>query len=195
MKREAEILRETRETRVELRIDLDGEGKTKLETPIGFLNHMLDQLGFHGGFDLTVKATGDTHIDCHHTVEDIGICLGQALLQALGDRKGIRRYAHAYVPMDETLARAVIDLSGRPDFVFDGQFSTPALGELQTQMIPHFFKSFAIASKSTLHMSILYGQNDHHKCEALFKALARSLRDAVARSDSGSVASTKGWMD
>ena len=148
--RSATIQRKTKETSIDLELNLDGSGQFAVQTGIGFLNHMLEQWAFHGLFDLRVQCVGDLHIDSHHTTEDVAITLGQAFLQALGEKKGIRRYAHAYVPMDESLLRVALDLSGRPDFVFQGDFSTSMLGSLQTQMIVHFFKSFALADRSTM---------------------------------------------
>ena len=193
--RTASIERKTRETVVRVKLNLDGEGTSETNTGIGFLNHMLDQLAFHGLMDLTVSCEGDLHIDSHHTTEDIGIALGQALKEALGEKKGIRRYGHAYIPMDEALLRAVLDCSGRPDFVFNGEFGRYNLGELDTQMIPHFFKSLAFNCGLTLHLSILYGSNDHHKCEELFKAFARALSDAVTLDPRRmGVSSTKGTL-
>ena len=193
--RTASIERKTRETLVRVKLNLDGEGTSETNTRIGFLDHMLDQLAFHGLMDLAVSCEGDLHIDSHHTTEDIGIVLGQALKEALGEKKGIRRYGHAYIPMDEALLRAVLDCSGRPDFVFNGQFGRYNLGDLDTQMIPHFFKSLAFNCGLTLHLSILYGSNDHHKCEGLFKALARALSDAVTLDPRRmGVSSTKGTL-
>jgi len=156
---------------------------------------MLDQLTFHGLLDLEVRCKGDLHIDGHHSTEDTALALGQAIREALGDKQGIQRFGHAYVPMDEALLRCVIDLSGRPEFVFQGEFTQPAIGEWDTQLIPHFFKSFALTSASTLHLAILYGSNDHHQCEGLFKALARALRQAVERDPRRqTVTSTKGTL-
>ncbi len=194
--RTASIERKTRETLVRVKLNLDGEGTSETNTGIGFLDHMLDQLAFHGLMDLAVSCEGDLHIDSHHTTEDIGIALGQALKEALlGEKKGIRRYGHAYIPMDEALLRAVLDCSGRPDFVFNGEFGRYNLGDLDTQMIPHFFKSLAFNCGLTLHLSILYGSNDHHKCEGLFKAFARALSDAVTLDPRRmGVSSTKGTL-
>ena len=193
--RSASIERKTRETLVRVKLNLDGEGTSETNTGIGFLDHMLDQLAFHGLMDLAVSCEGDLHIDSHHTIEDIGIALGQALKEALGEKKGIRRYGHAYIPMDEALLRAVLDSSGRPDFVFNGEFGRYNLGDLDTQMIPHFFKSLAFNCGLTLHLSILYGSNDHHKCEGLFKAFARAFSDAVALDQRRmGVSSTKGTL-
>ena len=193
--RTASIERKTRETLVKVKLNLDGEGTSETNTGIGFLDHMLDQLAFHGLMDLAVSCEGDLHIDSHHTTEDIGIALGQALKEALCEKKGIRRYGHAYIPMDEALLRAVLDCSGRPDFVFNGEFGRYNLGDLDTQMIPHFFKSLAFNCGLTLHLSILYGSNDHHKCEGLFKAFARALSDAVTFDPRRmGVSSTKGTL-
>ena len=193
--RTASIERKTRETLVKVKLNLDGEGTSETNTGIGFLDHKLDQLAFHGLMDLAVSCEGDLHIDSHHTTEDIGIALGQALKEALGEKKGIRRYGHAYIPMDEALLRAVLDCSGRPDFVFNGEFGRYNLGDLDTQMIPHFFKSLAFNCGLTLHLSILYGSNDHHKCEGLFKAFARALSDAVTLDPRRlGVSSTKGTL-
>jgi len=193
--RTAIIERKTRETLVKVKLNLDGEGTSETNTGIGFLDHMLDQLAFHGLMDLAVSCEGDLHIDSHHSTEDIGIALGQALKEALGEKKGIRRYGHAYIPMDEALLRAVLDCSGRPDFVFNGEFGRYNLGDLDTQMIPHFFKSLAFNCGLTLHLSILYGSNDHHKCEGLFKAFARAFSDAVTLDPRRmGVSSTKGTL-
>ena len=193
--RTANIERKTRETLVRVKLNLDGEGTSETNTGIGFLDHMLDQLAFHGLMDLAVSCEGDLHIDSHHTTEDIGIALGQALKEALGEKKGIRRYGHAYIPMDEALLRAVLDCSVRPDFVFNGEFGRYNLGDLDTQMIPHFFKSMAFNCGITLHLSILYGSNDHHKCEGLFKAFARAFSDAVTLDPRRmGVSSTKGTL-
>ena len=193
--RTASIERKTRETLVKVKLNLDGEGTSVTNTGIGFLDHMLDQLAFHGLMDLEVSCEGDLHIDSHHTTEDIGIALGQALKEALGEKKGIRRYGHAYIPMDEALLRAVLDCSGRPDFVFNGEFGRYNLGDLDTQMIPHFFKSLAFNCGLTLHLSILYGSNDHHKCEGLFKAFARAFSVAVSLDPRRKgVSSTKGTL-
>ena len=178
--RSAIVERKTKETSVLVRLNLDGEGRSKIKTGIEFFDHMLEQLAFHGLLDLEIECEGDLHIDSHHSIEDIGIAIGQAFKEALGEKTGIRRYGHAYIPMDESLLRAVLDFSGRPEFVFNGQFGRYNLGNLDTQMIPHFFKSLAFNCGLTLHLSILDGSNDHHKCEGLFKAFARALSDAIA---------------
>ena len=193
--RSAIVERKTKETLVLVRLNLDGEGRSKIKTGIEFLDHMLEQLAFHGLLDLEIECEGDLHIDSHHSIEDIGIAIGQAFKEALGEKTGIRRYGHAYIPMDESLLRAVLDFSGRPEFVFNGQFGRYNLGNLDTQMIPHFFKSLAFNCGLTLHLSILDGSNDHHKCEGLFKAFARALSDAIALDPRRmGVSSTKGTL-
>ena len=194
-KRVAKIERITNETKIKLELNLDGSGKTEIKTGIGFLDHMLNLWAFHGLFDLKIKCSGDLEIDAHHTTEDIAIVLGSALAKAVGEKKGIYRYGHAYVPMDEALIRAALDLSGRSEFVFSGEFSQQTIGQLDTQMITHFFRSLAMSSGMTLHMVILYGVNDHHKCEGLFKALGRALRVAVELDPRRTeVVSTKGTL-
>lgn len=187
--------RVTRETRVTVRLNLDGSGQYANQSGIGFLDHMLDLLARHGGFDLEVTCAGDLHIDDHHTAEDVGITLGKAFAAALGDKAYIARYGHAYVPMDESLARAVVDLSGRYAFHLDATFSRPTVGDLSTEMVGHFWSSFAEQVRCNLHMTLLYGENAHHQVEALFKATARALRAAAARDAShGEVLSTKGVL-
>jgi imidazoleglycerol-phosphate dehydratase len=194
-KRVAKIERKTKETAIKLELNLDGTGKTDIKSGIGFLDHMLDLWAFHGMFDLKLKCDGDLEIDTHHTTEDIALALGSALAEAVGEKKGISRYGHSYVPMDEALIRAALDLSGRPEFVFHGEFTQPTIGYLDTQMITHFFKSLAVSSKMTLHLSILYGINDHHKCEGMFKSVGRALRAAVeADPRRKDVVSTKGTL-
>ena len=178
-KRIVKIERETKETKIKLELNLEGSGISDVKTGIGFLDHMLDLWTFHGLFNLKLTCKGDLEIDTHHTTEDIAIALGNALDKALGEKKGIVRYGFSYVPMDEALLRVALDLSGRPEFFFSGEFIQSSIGNLDTQMIRHFFKSLAMSSRMTLHMSILYGINDHHKCEGLFKALGRALRQAV----------------
>jgi imidazoleglycerol-phosphate dehydratase len=194
--RTAEIRRETRETSIEVSLDVDGTGRANIATGIGFLDHMLDSLARHSRFDLTVKATGDLHIDAHHTAEDVAIVLGQALDQALGDKRGLRRFADATVPLDEALVQAVVDLSGRGVAVVDLPFRGEMIGTLPTEMVPHFLKSFAVEGRLTLHVRLLHGENDHHKAEATFKALARCL-DIATRVDpriASQVPSTKGSL-
>ena len=193
--RTAQIERATRETAVTLVLNLDGRGQADVDTGIGFLDHMLVLLAGHGLFDLSVKTDGDLHIDEHHTAEDTFICLGKAFDQALGDRRGIVRTAHSYVPMDETLARVVVDLGGRPYCVFDAEFATPWVGGLGTDLVFHLFETLAFHARMNLHAQVLYGRNDHHRVEALFKALARSL-DAATQIDprQRDVPSTKGTL-
>ncbi|MBI1299206.1 imidazoleglycerol-phosphate dehydratase HisB [bacterium] len=194
-RRSATIERKTKETQIELSLTVDGTGRIDVDTGIGFVDHMLTLFAGHGLFDLTVKATGDLHIDEHHTAEDVFICLGKALDQALGDRRSIVRTAHSYVPMDEALGLVAVDLGGRPYSVFDAEFVTPRLGQLGTDMLFHLFESLAIHGRMNLHAKILYGRNDHHKSEALFKALARAL-DAATQIDPrrAGVPSTKGTL-
>ena len=195
MARTATLEYATKETRTHLTVNLDGTGQAKIDTGIGFFDHMLEQLVFHGLLDLELNCQGDLKVDAHHTVEDVGIALGRALDQALGPRTGIRRYGHSYVPMDETLARTVLDFSGRPEFHFQGGFTAPAIGALDAQMITHFFKSLAVAGRLTLHMALLYGENDHHKAEGLFKSCGRALADAVTLdARRAGVSSTKGVL-
>ena len=194
--RAAEISRQTRETQIKIRLDVDGTGKHEISTGVGFLDHMLTHLAVHGVFDLTVQATGDVHIDVHHTVEDVALVLGQAFDQALGDRKGIVRVGDCFVPMDETLAHVAVDLSGRPYAVVQVEWHTPYVGNIPTTLFPHFLESFAVTSRSNLHGRVLYGRDDHHQAEALFKALARAL-DAASQVDprrGGAIPSTKGTL-
>jgi len=180
-KRSARVQRKTKETRIALDLDLDGRGGAEIESPVGFLNHMLALLARHAGFDLAVKAAGDTEVDPHHTVEDIGICLGQALAEALGSKEGIARFGCASVPMDEALAQVSLDLSGRPYLVYQVEFPGERVGEFETELVRDFLQAFVTHAKMTLHVRALYGDNDHHIAEAVFKALARALRAAVAR--------------
>ena len=193
--REATVERKTKETQISLYLNVDGQGKANVDTGIGFLDHMITLLATHGLFDITIEAHGDLQVDDHHTAEDVFICLGRALDQALGSRIGIVRTAHAYVPMDEALARVAIDLGGRPYCIFEANFVTPKVGSLGTDLIFHLFETFAIHARMNLHAHILYGRNDHHKVEALFKALARAL-DGATLPDSrrGDVPSTKGTL-
>jgi imidazoleglycerol-phosphate dehydratase len=177
--RHATVRRETSETQIVVELDLDGTGRYDIATGIGFLDHMLEQLSRHSLIDLTVKAQGDLHIDQHHTVEDAGLAIGEALAKALGDKRGIRRYADALSPMDETLTRVAIDISGRPFLVWKTQFSQKRLGEMDTEMFEHWFQSFAQTGGLTLHVETLYGINNHHIAESAFKGLARALREAV----------------
>ncbi len=179
MERKANIKRKTNETDISLNLAVDGDGKSEINTGIGFLDHMLTLFAKHGFFDLYVEASGDLEVDGHHTVEDVGIVLGQAIKNALGEKKSIKRYGTSFVPMDETLAMVSIDLSGRPFLVFDANFSSPGIGNLDTQLIEEFFRAVAFSSGITLHIKILHGKNDHHKAEAIFKAFGRALDDAV----------------
>lgn len=193
--REASVHRLTKETEIDVRLRLDGRGQADIDTGIGMLDHMLEQLARHGGLDLAVKATGDLHVDTHHTIEDIGLAVGKALNDALGDRTGIARMADRTVPLDETLVHVALDLSGRPYAAVGLTFQSPAVGELPTQMIPHLLTSLAHEARLTLHVRQLAGDNDHHIMEAAFKALARALRDAVAIVDApDAVPSTKGTL-
>jgi len=193
--RQAEITRNTKETAIELSLNLDGVGAADINTGIGFYDHMLGHIAHHGKFDLRVAAQGDLHIDAHHTIEDVAICLGRAIDQALGARGGIQRMGAAYVPMDEALARAVIDLSGRPYAVINADFKTPLMGEMPTDLVLHALETIAAQAKMNLHAEVLYGRNDHHKAEALFKAFGRALAAAVAV-DPGrqGIPSTKGTL-
>lgn len=194
--RTAKLERVTSETKVAVSVDLDGTGRYDVATGIGFLDHMLAQLARHGLLDLTVKAEGDLHIDSHHTTEDVGIVIGQAVAQALGERRGIRRYGQALSAMDETLVRVVIDASNRPYLIWKVRFNQPKLGELDTEMVKEWFQAFAQNAGLTLHVETLYGENSHHICEACFKGLARALREAVEVDPrkEGSVPSTKGTL-
>src|SRR6266702_6399334 len=194
--RKASIRRSTKDTDVEVAVDLDGTGVASISPGIGFLDHMLELLARHSRIDLTVKAKGDLHIDHHHTTEDVGIALGQALKQALGDMKGITRYADVHVPMDEALTRVAIDISGRPFLVFKAQFTRPKVGTFDTELVQEWFQAFAMNAGIRLHVATLYGANDHHIAESCFKGLARALRAAFAidpRAKDG-VPSTKGVL-
>ncbi|MBI4189900.1 MAG: imidazoleglycerol-phosphate dehydratase HisB [Betaproteobacteria bacterium] len=177
--RTAEVKRDTKETKIRVKLDLDGSGAGKLDTGIPFLDHMLDQVARHGVFDLEISAKGDLHIDAHHTVEDIGITFGRALAQALGDKQGIRRYGHAYVPLDEALSRVVVDLSGRPGLDFKIDFVRARIGEFDVDLVHEFFQSFVNHAQVTLHVDNLKGDNAHHQAETAFKAFGRALRVAV----------------
>jgi len=177
--REAEISRETLETRIKVSLNLDGQGKSAFETGLPFLEHMLDQVARHGLFDLDVRAQGDLHIDAHHTVEDIGITLGQAMVQALSDKRGIRRYGHAYVPLDEALSRVVIDFSGRPGLEYHAAYPRARVGEFDIDLLHEFFQGFANHAQVTLHIDCLRGDNSHHIAETIFKAFGRAMRMAL----------------
>jgi len=196
MSRRAEVTRNTAETQITVRLDLDGTGKAALSTGIGFFDHMLDQIARHGLFDLAIDAKGDLHIDGHHTVEDVGITLGQAVAKAVGDKKGIRRFGHAYVPLDEALSRVVIDFSGRPGLVMNLPFTSGSIGAFDTQLVHEFFQGFVNHALVTLHIDNLRGDNAHHQCETVFKAFARALRAAVEADPraAGVIPSTKGSL-
>jgi imidazoleglycerol phosphate dehydratase HisB len=193
MTRRAEIKRETTEVTISGHLDLDGTGTSEVKTGLGFLDHMLSTLARHGHFDLTLVASGDTEVDDHHTVEDCAIVLGQALDEALGERAGITRFGYSYAPLDESLSRAVVDLSGRPWPEVSIDFTRDMVGEVATENIIHFLRSFAIEGRMALHIDLIRGENDHHKAESAFKALAIALRTAVSVSESG-VPSTKGTL-
>jgi imidazoleglycerol-phosphate dehydratase len=194
--RTASVTRNTAETQISVRLNLDGTGVAKLATGVPFLDHMLDQVARHGMVDLEIEARGDLHIDAHHTVEDIGIALGQSLAKALGDKKGIRRFGHAYVPLDEALSRIVIDLSGRPGLEFHVPFTRARIGEFDVDLVHEFFQGFVNHALVTLHVDNLRGVNAHHQCETVFKAFARALRMAVEPDPRGvgAVPSTKGSL-
>jgi imidazoleglycerol-phosphate dehydratase len=196
MGRTADVVRETKETQIRVSVDLDGTGKTRVSTGVGFFDHMLDSFGRHGGFDLDIKTKGDLHIDMHHTVEDTGIVLGQAVAKALDGFKGVRRFGHAYIPMDETLTRCTIDLSNRPYLVWKVQFSRPKVGEMDTELFKEFHHAFAMNAGACVHIETLYGENSHHIAESGFKALARALRMAVELDPKthGHAPSTKGVL-
>jgi len=192
----AEVNRDTLETQIRVAINLDGTGQSSFDTGLPFLEHMMDQIAQHGLIDIEISATGDLHIDAHHTVEDLGITLGQALKQALGDKKGIRRYGHAYVPLDEALSRVVIDLSGRPGLSYDIEFSRPLVGGFDVDLFHEFFQGFVNHSLVTLHIDNLKGDNAHHQIETVFKAFGRALRNALELDGRivGKLPSTKGSL-
>ncbi|MGZ3171543.1 MAG: imidazoleglycerol-phosphate dehydratase HisB [Croceibacterium sp.] len=194
--RKGRISRDTSETKILVDVDLDGSGAYDVSTGIGFLDHMVEQFSRHSLIDVTMKVSGDLHVDQHHTTEDSAIALGQAISQALGDKGGIGRYGHAYSPMDETLARVALDISGRPFLVWKANFTQEKLGEWDTELIEHWFHSVAQAAGITLHVQLLYGQNNHHVCEAIFKGFARAMRSAVELDlrKGGAIPSTKGQL-
>jgi len=196
MNRTAEVIRNTAETKITVNLDLDGSGKASLHTGIGFFDHMLDQIARHAMIDLAIEASGDLHVDGHHTVEDVGIAFGQAVRQAVGEKKGIRRYGHAYVPLDEALSRVVIDFSGRPGLVMNVPFKSGMIGTFDSQLTHEFFHGFANHAFVTLHIDNLKGENAHHQAETVFKAFARALRDALELDPRalGTVPSTKGAL-
>jgi imidazoleglycerol-phosphate dehydratase len=194
--RRATITRKTNETEITVNVGLDGAGTARISTGIGFFDHMLDQIARHSGIDLEVEAKGDIHIDMHHTVEDTGIALGQAVREALGELKGIGRYADVHLPMDETLTRVAIDISGRPFLVFRSEFTAPKIGDFDTELVREFFQAFAMNAGITLHIETLYGANSHHIAESCFKGVARALRAAIAIDErrKGEIPSTKGSL-
>jgi imidazoleglycerol-phosphate dehydratase len=194
--RAAEVERNTKETQIRVRLNLDGTGKAALATGIPFLEHMLDQVARHGMLDLEIEAKGDLHIDAHHTVEDIGITLGQAFAKAIGDKSGVRRYGHAYVPLDEAMSRVVIDFSGRPGLIYKVEFTRALIGEFDADLVREFFQGFVNHAQVTLHIDNLRGDNAHHQCETMFKAFARALRMAAEPDPraAGAIPSTKGVL-
>jgi imidazoleglycerol-phosphate dehydratase len=194
--RQAQVTRNTLETQIEVRLNLDGGGTSKLATGVGFFDHMLDQVARHGMLDLEVEAKGDLHIDAHHTVEDVGITLGQAFAKAIGDKKGVRRYGHAYVPLDEALSRVVIDLSGRPGLEYSVDYARWLIGEFDVDLVHEFFQGFVNHALVTLHIDNLKGRNAHHQAETIFKAFGRALRMAAELDPraSGTLPSTKGSL-
>ncbi len=188
------ITRKTKETDIALTLNLDGTGTADIDTGVGFFDHMLTAFAVHSGIDLSVRCDGDIAVDCHHTVEDVGIVMGQAFLQAVGDRAGIARYGHFLLPMDESLAMAAIDISGRAYLVFEAAFKSDQIGAMDTQMVEEFWRAFAMNAAVTLHIKLLYGTNDHHKAEALFKSAAHAVKMAIARQKDRAVLSTKGCL-
>jgi imidazoleglycerol-phosphate dehydratase len=194
MSREATLERRTAETSIRLRLDLDGSGVYDIATGIGFFDHMLSHIARHGRFDMTIAATGDLHVDDHHTVEDVGICLGKAICEALAEKRGIERFGTGFVAMDEALARTVIDLSGRSYFVFHAGFSRDAINGFSLELVNEFFRAVAAEGKMNLHIALLYGANAHHQVEAIFKSFGRALRAAVERTGGDEIPSTKGVL-
>jgi imidazoleglycerol-phosphate dehydratase len=196
MNRKAKISRKTKETSIAVEVNIDGKGKYKIDTGIGFLNHMLEQLSKHSLIDISVKAKGDTHIDLHHTTEDTGIAIGEAISKAAGSRKGIKRYSHALIPMDETLTRVAIDVSNRPYLIWKVDLKVEKLGEMDTELFKEWFQAFSQSAGITLHIENIYGENSHHKIESCFKGLARSLKDAfeIDKRIKSSIPSTKGKL-
>ena len=192
--REATVTRNTRETQITVSVRLDGKGESNISTGIGFFDHMLTALSRHSGISMDIQANGDLYVDGHHTVEDTGIVLGQALNQALGDKSGIARYGSAYIPMDEALSFCALDLSNRPYVVFNGTFTNQMIGQYDACLTEEFFRALAVNAGITLHLDMRYGSNDHHKCEALFKAFAHALKAAIRFNEDGTVLSTKGVL-
>lgn len=192
--RTGEVTRITKETAITAKINLDGSGKPGIDTKIGFFDHMLTALSVHSGIDIQIQIDGDLYVDCHHSIEDAGIVLGQAFAQALGDKSGICRYGSAYIPMDEALGFCALDISGRPFLVFQCDFEVERIGDMDTQMVEEFFRAFAFHAGITLHLKCEYGKNDHHKAEALFKAAAHALKQAVTPLEGKQILSTKGVL-
>lgn len=192
--RESQVKRKTKETDIEIKVTLDGQGKTNIDTGIGFFDHMLTALSVHSGISMDIKVKGDLHVDGHHTVEDTGIVLGKALFEALGDKSGITRYGSAFIPMDESLAFCSLDISNRPFLVFQGSFTNAMIGGYDACLTEEFFRAFAFNAGITLHVNMMYGSNDHHKCEAAFKAVAHALKTAVTPLSEGKILSTKGVL-
>lgn len=189
------VNRKTKETDVNIYLNLYGNGNVNVDTGVGFFDHMLTALGVHAGLDLDIRVTGDLHVDAHHTVEDTGIVLGQAISKALGDKGGIERYGHAFIPMDEALGFCALDISGRPFLSFEAEFSDDKMGQMDTCLVEEFFRALAYNSGITLHLKKLNGKNDHHIAEALFKAFAHALKDALKKTENGEVLSTKGSLN
>ncbi len=194
MNRTAKKKRSTKETKVEIQLTVDGSGKADIATGIGFLDHMLELLAYHGSLDLSVKAQGDLHVDFHHTVEDVGLVIGDCLEEALGDKAGVNRFGTAFVPLDEALARVVVDLSGRPYLSWRVRFTSDRVGDLPTELFQDFFRALSDRARLTLHVESLHGDNNHHIIETVFKGFARSLREAVRRTGGSGVPSTKGTL-
>jgi len=194
--RMASITRNTNETQISVKVDLDGEGRARLSTGVPFLDHMLDQVARHGAIDMEIKAAGDLHIDAHHTVEDVGITLGQAIAKAVGDKRGIVRYGHSYVPLDEALSRVVVDFSGRPGLEYRVKYVRPLVGDFDVDLVHEFFQGFVNHAQVSLHVDNLHGDNAHHQCETIFKAFGRALRMALAPDPRvrGKIPSTKGAL-
>lgn len=192
--RSGEVSRRTKETDIQIKVVLDGEGRAEISTGIGFFDHMLTALSVHSGISMNIKVTGDLHVDGHHTVEDTGIALGQALAQALGDKSGIKRYGTSYIPMDESLSMTSLDISNRPFLVFNAEFTNQSCGGYDLCLTEEFFRAFAFNAGITLHINLLYGSNDHHKCEAIYKSAAHALKEAVSVVENGKTLSTKGVL-
>lgn len=189
-----EVSRITKETDIQIRVELDGEGRAEISTGIGFFDHMLTALSVHSGISMNIKVAGDLHVDGHHTVEDTGIALGQALAQALGNKSGIKRYGTSYIPMDESLSMTSLDISNRPFLVFNADFTNQSCGGYDLCLTEEFFRAFAFNAGITLHINLLYGSNDHHKCEAIYKSTAHALKEAVSLAENGKTLSTKGVL-